>query len=192
MLKRLRQAVVDFILLPLRFVHYAKAFLITGAIEIETPFQFQLSPQLQYQGRFKTLIQLDGDQLNILPDLIDFPPALGWQSCVQTYSEQHFAKVDRALRQLDGLGKTAARISQLFGSTSGLLSGWMFEVPENFQRLIAPLLRRLTEIHPLFADISGFLLFSLASALVAGGLYYHLLHPLLMTLIIRRIKRLWR
>ena len=189
LLKPLWLVVENLFLLPYRFIKYYHALLVVGAIEIETRFQFSISPQLRYLGKFKTLIQIDGDQINILPDMIYLPTDLHWQDCLAKKSQQHFAKVDKMLRDLHQLEQTGIYFAQLIGAISGLSAGLLMEKPALFKALVDPLLQRLESIHPLLAQGGDFLLFSLASAFVLGGFFFYLLRPLLMKSFIFYLKK---
>jgi hypothetical protein len=93
-----------YVLHPLDFYTFLesslRAFMLEGAVSIETAFQYRpLDKSAKYW--FRTTIQLDGDIITIVPG--SDPYDSGWQEAFQRAYRAHQEKLRQFVSQLDGI-----------------------------------------------------------------------------------------
>ncbi|MCP4697500.1 MAG: hypothetical protein GY862_11700 [Gammaproteobacteria bacterium] len=184
-IKKLIKAIKDFILLPVLLWSLVRRFIEEGAVVIKTGFSYRTADK-SYDGHFETSVYLDGNIINRMPNPALLPDDAGWQAQLEQYGAEHFQKINDMTGHLGNIHKMGQRAAELTGTAAGLVSAAFADVQDTALDFLTPLLNSLAEIHPLLVNVFWFF-----AASVAGGLMFsYLLQPLLLALIVRRVKRL--
>ena len=83
------------------FINFPE-FITQWSISIETPFQYKYTDS-NYNYKFRTIIQLDADIINFLPDPDLFKNDANWNKLHKEKCQEHQTKVRKTLAELDGI-----------------------------------------------------------------------------------------
>lgn len=99
-----------------------RAFILDGAVSIETALEYQPLDKIEKYW-FRTMIQLDGDIINIVPrsNLDDS----GWQEAFQSAYRTHQEKLKQFVSQLDGIRIIAWMTGTIISAIPTFMS-WKF------------------------------------------------------------------
>jgi hypothetical protein len=114
--------------LPQMLVRAVRELFVNGGFELQTPLIYCNDAQaIAYQGAFRTVLQIDGDIINVIPPPDLFAADVAWQQHYQQAQQQHQRQFQHILEHLSLVRTLSRRMGAAVGTVSSALSWGLTE-----------------------------------------------------------------